>query len=553
MYLRRIARKNKNGTQTAYLQLAHNEWDPQSRCAKAKVYYSFGREDELDREALGRLVESICRYLSPQEASSALGKSAGEEIEYTGSKSYGGIWALEGLWKQLGMEKVIAQVFRGRNHHTSLERLLFAMVANRALAPSSKLAMEDWVEQDIHIQGLPSVSSDQLYRAMDELLTVREELEEQVYGAAANLMNLEVDLLYFDTTSSYFEVERSETPEDETLRMLGHTKDSRPDLTQVVIGLAVTKEGIPVRSWVWPGNTADMSVVEEVKRDLVGWKLGRVISVMDRGFSSEENLRTLQRAGGHYIVGERMRSGKPETEEAMSRGGRYHTIRDNLQVKEVVIGEGERRRRLLLAYNPREAEKQKKEREEIIASLEKKLESLRQSPDHLHTKAVCDLRSHGVYGKYLVQQRDGTLKLDRAAVTQAQRYDGKYLIRTSDDTLSSEDVVLGYKQLADIEDAFRTLKTTLVLRPMYHRLEERIRAHVLLCWLALLLVRIAEVRTGDTWRNIRRDLERLHAGFFQSKGGSFCQTTAPTAAQERILKALKVKAPPRLLDIAART
>ena len=222
------------------------------------------------------------------------------------------------------------------------------------------------------------------------------------------------------------------------------------------------------------------------------------------------------------------------------------------QVKEIVIGDGERRRRLLLAYNPKEAEKQKKERAAIVVSLEEKLKHLRQLPGHLHSKAMCDLRSHKVYGKYLTQLPNGTLTPDKEAVKRAARYDGKYLIRTSDDSLSNEDVVLGYKQLSDIEDAFRTLKTTLVLRPMYHRLNERIRAHVLLCWLALLLARIAEVRTGDTWRNIRRELNRLHVGLFKSGRSSFCQTTTLTPAQERIYKALNVNKPPRLLHIKAK-
>ncbi|SDI36171.1 hypothetical protein SAMN04488123_101453, partial [Natribacillus halophilus] len=160
------------------------------------------------------------------------------------------------------------------------------MVANRALAPSSKLAMEDWVRDDVAIPNLEDVTSQQLYRAMDMLLAVREGLEKQVYFSVANLLNLEVDLIYFDTTSSYFEVEPQEAPEGETFRQLGHSKDHRPDLLQTVIGLAVTREGIPIRCWAWPGNTSDMSVIEEVKNDLVGWKLGRVISVVDRGFSS---------------------------------------------------------------------------------------------------------------------------------------------------------------------------------------------------------------------------------------------------------------------------
>lgn len=319
----------------------------------------------------------------------------------------------------------------------------------------------------------------------------------------SDLLNLEVDLLYFNTTSSYFEVDPFESPEDDHFRKPGFSKDKRPDLVQVVIGLAVTREGITIRSWVWSGNTTDVSVVDEVKKDLVGWKLGRVISVMDRGFSSEDNLRTLQRTGGHYIVGEKMHSGKASTEDAMSRKGRYHQVRENLQVKDILVGDGEGRKRFVLVYNPKEAKRDRFRREQRIEKLQGYLDELKPLDKSAHTKAACRLRAHATYGKYLWQLKDGTLKLDKQAIREAAKYDGKYLIRTSDDTLSAEDVTLGYKQLVDVEDAFRTLKTTLVLRPMFHRLEDRIRAHVVISWLALLLVRIVEVQTGRTWFALR--------------------------------------------------
>ncbi|WP_369802269.1 IS1634 family transposase, partial [Geobacillus sp. B4113_201601] len=423
---------------------------------------------------------------------------ASDDFQFQSCKHLGGVWLLDQLWRQLGLGEILHSLFASRHHQIPLERLIFAMVANRALHPSSKLAMEEWVEKDVYIPHLPEVASHQLYRAMDELLIVQSDLERQVFHAVADLLNLEVDLLYFDTTSSYFEVDPSETPEEESLRKQGFSKDKRPDLVQIVIGLAVTREGVPIRAWVWPSNTMDMTVIKQVKQDLIGWKLGRVISVMDRGFSSEENLRTLQQAGGHYIVGEKMRSGKASVEEALSRRGRYQQIRENLHIKEITVGDGEARQRYVLVYNPSEAERQRKERETLLESLKEELEGFRQLPNEAHHKATCRLRSHPSYGKYLRQLKDGTLRIDKQAVRDAEKYDGKYLIRTSDDTLSAEDVALGYKQLVDIEQAFRTLKSTLELRPMYHRLEDRIRAHVLLSWLALLLVRIVEIRTHES-------------------------------------------------------
>ncbi len=555
MYIRRVTRKNKDGTTVAYLQLAHNEWDPKAKYAKAKVIYSFGREDEVDRAVLERLAKSISRFLSPEQAweVETLTGEASDDFQFQSCKHLGGVWLLDQLWRQLGLGEILHSLFTSRHHQISLERLIFAMVANRALHPSSKLAMEEWVEKDVYIPHLPQAASHQLYRAMDELLAVQPELERQVFHAVADLLNLEVDLIYFDTTSSYFEVDPSETPEGESLRKQGFSKDKRPDLVQIVIGLAVTREGIPIRAWVWPGNTMDMTVIKQVKQDLIGWKLGRVISVMDRGFSSEENLRILQQAGGHYIVGEKMRSGKAAVEEALSRRGRYHEVDENLHIKEIIVGDGEARQRYVLVYNPSEAERQRKERETLLESLKEELKGLRQLPNEAHHKATCRLRSHPSYGKYLRQLKDGTLRIDKQAVRDAEKYDGKYLIRTSDDTLSAEDVAIGYKQLVDIEQAFRTLKSTLELRPMYHRLEDRIRAHVLLSWLALLLVRIVEIRTHESWPNVRDECERLMLGHFSSKNGDLDQRTELTAKQAQFFAALGLEPPPKILGIHPRT
>jgi Transposase len=278
MYIRRVSRKNKNGSTTAYLQLAHNEWDPIAKHAKAKVIYSFGREDEVDRAVLERLVQSIARYLSPEaalQAQNAIGETA--EFLFQSSKRLGGAWLLHQLWHKIGLDAILEKLFTDRKHHSSIERLIFSMVVNRALNPSSKLAMEDWVKEDVYLPGLSEVSSQQLYRAMDELLEVQSELEHQVYCSVSDLLNLEVDLLYFDTTSSYFEVDPFDVPEEETLRKPGFSKDKRPDLVQVVIGLAVTREGIPIRSWLWPGNTSDMSVPSStVNRHFWAYRKSRI-------------------------------------------------------------------------------------------------------------------------------------------------------------------------------------------------------------------------------------------------------------------------------------
>lgn len=550
MYIKRTSRKNKDGSKVVYIQLAHNYWDSESKCSKTKVIYSFGREDELDIEVLERLVDSILRYLNPNDAQYAKSEiTQAAEFAFLAAKRLGGAWALDQLWQKFGFDAIIAKLLKGRNFEIDIERLLFTMVANRALDPSSKLAIEQWVEDDVYIPNLKAVSVHNLYKTMDFLLEVKDELEEQVFHSVANLLNLEVDLLYFDTTSSYFEVQPSEVDDEDDFRKIGYSKDKRPDLVQMVIGLAVTREGIPIKSWVWPGNTADMSVVQEVKNDLVGWKLGRVISVMDRGFASDENARYLQRAGGHYIMGEKLRSSKDSVVEAMARPGRYQKIRPNLEIKEIIVGDGEARNRYVLAYNPLEAKRQKEQRDAIIAEVEARLEALKQMPDKEHTKAMCALRSHKTYGRYIKQLTGGQLRLDKGKIAEDEKYDGKYLIRTSDDTLSAEDVALGYKQLVDVEDAFRTLKTELNIRPVYHRLEERIRAHVLLSWLALLLVRVAENSTGMTWRNLRHELDKIQVGQFSCNSGEVYQCTELTNEHVKILRDMGVDRPPKYVKI----
>jgi len=548
MYVRTISRTNKDGSTTTYVQLAHNIRDPKTGFAKANVLYTFGRADSLDIEAIKRLVKSLCRFLSPEEALQAqgsLGKDA-QALRFVKSVPLGGAFLLRALWERLGLHQVLVQSLQAREFCSPVEWAIFAMVANRALAPDSKRGVEEWVKEDVALGNPEPISLQHLYRAMDFLLEQGEEVQKEVFFATADLFHLEVDLLFFDTTSTY--VERDE--EDEKgLRKYGHSKDKRPDLPQVVIGLAVTKEGLPVRCWVLPGNVQDMTTVEKVKKDLSGWKLSRCIWVMDRGMNSEENRTILQRAGGHYILGEKLRDDQEVHQKALSRRGRYQNVKDNLQVKEVIVGKGERRRRFVVVYNPEEAKKDKATRERTLKKIGEVLSALGDQKGKAPKKAVCALLAHRTMGRYLRQLKSGALKVDQARVKAEKHLDGKYLLSTSDDTLSPEDVALGYKQLMEVERAFRTLKTTLELRPLYHRKDERIQAHVLLCFLALLLVRIAERQTGQSWDQIRAIMERMHLGEFESKDGRILQRTELTLDQTNILKFLNISSPPKIQRI----
>jgi transposase len=540
MYVRSIKRKNKDGSEVEYIQLAHNTRHPEKGYTRAEVVYSFGRRDQLDVAALKRLVSSLSRFISPEDAQEL--EAQGTGIKFISSQPAGGALLLKGLWERIGIDRCLSEALKGREFTTPVGDAIFAMVANRALAPASKLAVEEWAAKDVYLDIEQPIQVQHLYRSMDFLLEHEAAIQEKVFWATAHLMNLTVDLIFFDTTNTYFEME---DPGDSDLLAYGKSKHKRDDLPQVTIGLAVTREGIPVRCWVLPGNQNDAKCVDQVQKDMNDWKLGNVIWAMDRGMTSEENRRNLQRAGGQYILGEKLR-GTTINEEALNRGGRFKIINENLHIKEVFVGEGIGRRRFVIAYNPEQAEHDRHVREKNLERIKVELEALEKQSGKAHLKTKYALLAHRSMGRYLKELKSGKLAVDKSKVKNAEKLDGKYLLSTSDKSLSAKDVALGYKQLMEVERAFRTLKTTLSLRPVYHTKSDRIRAHVTLCWLALLLVRVTELETGMTWPKVRAELERLHLGKFLHKDGHILQYTEPTHAQRNILKKLKISMPKRV-------
>jgi hypothetical protein len=557
VYLRSTPRRNKDGSEVRYLQLAHNVWDPAAKRSRVQVVYNFGREEPSTREALERLVASVARHLEPGKARAI----AAESLEFTESRPLGGTWALDALWHRLGIGPAMRELLTGRRLDASAERVLFALTANRALAPSSKLAAARWASEDVLVTGLPATTDDACYRAMDWLLQIREALEKRVFDRAAEVLGLEVDLLFFDTTSTYFVTEEADAPvardqqgrpvpdgegREAGFRTWGKSKDHRDDLPQIVIGMAVTRDGIPLRVWCWPGNTSDSALIRQVKDDMRGWSLSRVIWVADRGFTSAENRRYLRRGGNHYIIGERLRSGSPEADAALSRQGRYQDVADNLRVKEVRIAEDER---FVICHSPEGAERDAAIRARMITQLKELIDGT----DALGKDKRAELR--GVIStkpglnRYLRVTPGGLLRIDAARAKAEENLDGKYLLRTSDPKMTAEDIALGYKQLLQVERGWKDLKQVIDLRPVYHRKEERIRAHVILCWLALLLARIAENACAATWPELRRQLDRIQVGAFTGPAGTFRQRTEISPAQAAILEQLGIDPPPKIYQL----
>jgi len=390
-------------------------------------------------------------------------------------------------------------------------------------------------------------------------------VEQEIFHQVANLLNLKVDLLFFDTTSTCFEVDEEDEPvprdkngnvtDDEQkaaegkpagFRAYGKSKDHRDDLPQVVIGMAVTRDGIPVRVWCWPGNTNDSALIRQVKDDMRDWTLSRVVWVADRGFTSAENRRYLRKGDQHYIIGEKLRSGSAEADAALSRQGRYQDVAENLRVKEVRISDSER---FVICFNPEGAERDAKIRERMLAQLDE----LIKDSDKLSATKRAELR--GVIStkpglnRYLRVTPGGLLRTDAAAI-KAEWLGPRRQVPAAHlrPQLSAEDIALGYKQLLEVERSWRDLKQVIDLRPVYHRKEERIRAHVILCWLALLLIRVAETTTGATWNKIADELDLLTLGTFTGPAGTFRQTAELTKTQRDLLAKLKIPHPNKIIE-----
>src|ERR1700736_3676261 len=317
MYLRTTKRRNADGSLVCYYQLAENIWDARRGCAIAKVVYNFGRADQVDPDRLRRLAHSILRVIGHPAEAPVPSDQVPSGVRIRDAWPYGGIYVLEHLWKEVGIDVELNRCAKDQRIKQPFERALFAMVANRALSPYSKLyCWEQWIREEVFLPSCQALELHHLYFAMDFLEDHKPQVEKAVYFSMADLMNADVDLLFYDTTSLHFEIdEEDEFPllkqgrSYEPLRKRGYSKNGRDDAPQIVIGLAVTRDGLPVRSLVVSGETADVTTVDKVKQDLRGWRLGRCVWVGDAGMNSEDNRRSLSLGNGKYILASRMRAG----------------------------------------------------------------------------------------------------------------------------------------------------------------------------------------------------------------------------------------------------
>ena len=562
MFLRTTKRKNKDGSVVEYYQLAHNERHPVTRKPVAKIIHNFGRADKVDRDQLVRLCRSIARVcgvtvndpLSEADANKLpdlIGLPPDLKIKQT--VSYGAVLAIETLWERLGFKRIFCDIIKKQKLRAPYERALLAMIANRLCEPESKLGVWDRWLSKVWLPSCHDIKLKQMYEAMDLLYDHAKEVERNVFFETANLFNLTVDLIFYDTTTASFAIDQEDDENHDAdihLRKFGRAKEGTWG-PMVVVALAVTREGIPVRCQVFPGNTTDVNTVETVRADLRGWDLGRALFVADAGMNSEDNRHELAKACGKYLLACRMTSVSEIKRDVLSKRGRYTVFQDNLKAKEVIVGDGERRKRYILCYNPKEAERQRKHRAQLVELLQHELE--RHPDKSAKFQWAIELLASKRFKRYLTITKAGRIRIDRAKIKQAARYDGKWVLETNDDSISLEDAACGYKGLMVIERCFRTMKRTQIkMTPMYHQVSRRIETHVRICVLALMIERIAELTCNKPWAHIRQSLDKLQVTEFFNNKYRFFSRNEISPKTRNILNCLKIKPPNRIVHVEKR-
>jgi Transposase DDE domain len=557
MYLRTTRRRNHDGSLVEYYQLAETHWDPEKRRPTAQIIHNVGRADRLDRAALRRLARSISRVCHsgldvPTEVA-----PPGEAIALEWARPLGVVHVARALWEERGIGAVLRSFEHRARRRAPPELALFTMVANRLCEPLSKLACDEhWGPERVYLPEAEGLPLEHLYFALDFLDSHIAAVEREICFRTAALFRAGVDRIFWDTATVSCEIDGEDDTEEPRrgttlppLRRRGYRTERRDHTPQVVVGLALTRDGLPVRSWVFPGTTVDATTGAQVKEGLRGWRLGQAIFVGDAGLDSEANRQELARGLGHDILAMPLGKRTEVQQEGLPRPGRCQQVNDHLEVTEVMGGDGARRRRASVCRHLEEAKRQRQHREEVLAALRQELDRLDpQAPGH--TKRACELVASRRYGRYLRRGPGGQLAIDQGAVTRAARMDGRYVLLTNDESLPPEDVGLGYKAMRIIEACFRRMKTTgLRLRPVYHWTAHRIVSPVKLCVLALLLERAAELRAGDSWRNIRFVLEGLKAIRYRVQDTTIVQPTRLTPQATALLKQLQVPPPKRLLAV----
>jgi hypothetical protein len=446
-----------------------------------------GQKDATSREALHHQAERITWFLQPETAPAG----SADGLEPAGSGLPGGARVLDALWNRLGIGGAVRRLLAARGLDDSPERMLFALVASRALATSRTPAAAHRASEDAFIASLPAANG-ACRRAADWLPEIKDAVEREVAARAVGLPAREAEPLFLSLTPACSEADQS--------------GDYPPP---AVIGMAVTRDGIPVRAWRWPGNNVGPALMRQVKDNLRDWAPAPIVWVADRRLASVESRRRLREGGQHYIIAEKLCPGSAEAAAALSRQGRYQQVTANVRARGVRISGTER---LVICHNSWAADRDRHMRGQLLAQLEELIEHA----DALSRTERAELRgviaaSPGL-ARYLRVTPGGRLRIGAKAVRAEENLDGKYLLRASDPQMTPADIALGYSRLLEADSGWRTMNQAAGPWAAGYRTEHRIRAHVLVCWLALLLIRVAENACHAPWPELRRELDRIQAG-----------------------------------------
>jgi transposase len=539
-----FARIKKSG-KYQYLQIVENRKEKGK--VKQRVIATIGRMDQLHPK--GR-VETLIRSLSRFSEKTLLILSGNSDVSADAVK-IGPSIIFERLWKETGIKKAIQRLLINRRFEFNVERAIFLTVLHRLIVSGSDRFCERW-RRDYSINGTEQLDLHHLYRAMTFLgeevddqkgatpFTPRcnkDLIEESIFFDQRNLFS-GLDLVFFDTTSIYFEGQGG------TIGKRGFSKDHRPDLNQMVVGAIIDDKGKPVCCEMWPGNTTDVKTLIPVT-DRVRKRFGisNFCIVADRGMISADTIQELESRHIPYILGTRMRRVNEIKFDVLSRGGRYSEVYPEgltskdpapLKVKEVVHNA----KRYIVCMNTRQARKDAADREAIIASLKEQLK-----------KGPKSLVGNKGYRKYLKLDKDSA-RIDMDKVKYESRFDGKWVLTTNTD-LPTEKIALKYKELWQVERVFRDVKTMLHTRPVYHQKDENIRGHVFCSFLALVLRKELERRLNASghvfeWSDIKQDLKALYQVTVEENGKRLAIRSECKGVCGKVFQSVGVALPPTI-------
>jgi transposase len=553
MTLRVVFLRTQTTAGRTYLLLVANE--RVDGRIKQRVLHRLGRLDQLQASGqLDSLLTSLGRF---SDKLAVLGAHSRGESVTTRTRGVGAALIFERLWQETGISEVLHAMLRERRFEFALERAVFMTVLHRLFVSGSDRAAERWMQGQA-IAGAEELSLHHLYRTMGflgesleptakdatpfDLRTRKDLIEEELFARRRDLFT-DVELVFFDTTSIYFEGEGGEA-----LGQRGHSKDHRPDMKQMVVGMVLDNAGNPLCSTMWPGNTTDVkSLTPVVRRLQKHFGIERVCVVADRGMISEAAIADIEARGWLYILGVRMRRTKEAREEVLARGGRYQEVNPKsadakapspLSVKEVWIEQ----RRYIVCRNEDQAVKDAHDRLAIVNAL---VEALKRGDKSL-------IGNNGF--RRFITGSGARWRVDEAKVVEEARYDGKWILRTNTD-LSAREVALKYKQLWTVEAIFRTMKSQLDTRPIFHKTDDTIRGHVFCSFLALVLRKALHDRLDDKgnanleWAHIRDDLQGLQEIELTVQGKGYRLRTETRGTLNAVFNACGVALPPTLQAI----